>query len=467
MYDIIKEGTPARYKKEEPKNGGIYVITVGHRPLLACTPYAHRNDPDVKGLFSCDFSPEWKTAVSSDMLWLFEGDVNGFRLKSVARDAYLTAHGAYEHGEHHRRELVSVGYEEATEFHFTNEGWIAFCDSDAEFKLIFMSSHGFVAPANDWVSSITESADVEFFAVTSAADAYPVPEYAAHTETDGVSRLSFVSDVHNLPKRLDRWLSHLPVTLERCVFGGDITAGNVRSIAAQQAAHAAVGEVVARHTSRLPIVTVGNHEREYEYRWDGRAVEDVYPDTVAFGGFIEENYAVYNYGASEFDHNDFQSHFPRERTQELALWLTDVPQNVPVFVNSHYPLHALKTRPAPYGAKELIELLNAYPNVIFLWGHNHGQHLETGYGRILTHGDELLYDYETNAKAVIGFTYASHGAMYDAARTVAPYYGLVASVTARKVSLTYYDMSGAPLPYKTADGNGDAPADTTEFVLQI
>lgn len=462
MYNVIKEGTPARYTVTRPENGQIYVITVGHRPLLSCTPYAHRNDPDVKGLFSCDFSPEWKTAVSADMLWLFEGDASCFRLKSIGRDAYLTAHGSYEYGEHHRRERVSVGYGDGTEFHLTNEGWIAFFDSEAEFKLIFMSSHGFIAPANDWVSSITESADAEFYAVAPAREAYPTPKYRAR-HADGVTRLSFISDVHNLPKRLDRWLSRLPVTLDVCVFGGDITAGNVRSVAAQQAAHAAVGEVVARHTSSPPVVTVGNHEREYEYRWDGRSVRDIYPDTLDFGGFVGENYAIYNYGASEFDHNDFQSHFPHERTRELARWLADVPTDIPVFVNSHYPLHALKTRPKPDGARGLIELLNASPNVIFMWGHNHGQHLETGYGRILSRGDELLYDYETDERTEIGFTYCSHGAMYDAARTVAPYYGLVATVTEGKVSLTYYDMSGDPLPYKTSDG----VSDKTEFVIEM
>ncbi len=462
MYTTVKEGTPARYIQSKPENGHIYVITVGHRPLLASGPYAHRTDPDVKGLFSCDFSPEWKTAVSADMLWIFEGAEDCFRLKSLARDIYLNAHGRYEYGEHHRREIVSVEYGDATEFHLTNEGWIAFNDSDTEFKLIFMSSHGFIAPANNWVSSITESADAEFYAVTPAEEAYEAVTYLAPNE-DGRSRLSFISDVHNLPKRLDRWLKNLPVTLERCVFGGDITAGNVKSIASQQAAHASVGEIVAKYTSAPPIVTVGNHEREYEYRWEGRSVSDVYPDTVDFGGFTEDNYAVYNYGASEFDHNDFQSHFPAERTEELAKWLAGVPADIPVFVNSHYPLHALKTRPHPDGARGLIDLLNGYPNVIFLWGHNHGQHLETGYGRILTRGDELLYDYETGARAVIGFTYSSHGAMYDAARTVAPYYGLVATVERGRVILTYYDMSGTPLPYKIANGI----ADKTEFVLEI
>lgn len=461
MYSIPKEGTPARYAPATPENGGVYVITVGHRPLLAGTPYAHRNDPDLKGLFSCDFSCEWETAVSPAMLWRFEGTENAFCLKSVVKDAYLTAHAAYEYGEHHRREKVSLDFDGKTEFHLTNEGWIAFFDADEEFKLIFMSSHGFAAPANDWVSSITESADAEFYSVTAAGTAYSEPVYLGKSG-DGVKRLSFVSDVHNLPRRLDRWLSHLPFTLERCVFGGDITAGNVKTIAAQQVSHAAIGKIVAKHTSKPPTVTVGNHEREYEYRWDGRTVADIYPDTVDFGGYVTDTYAIYNYGASEFDHNDFQSHFPAERTRELAGWLSDVPNGIPVFVNSHYPLHALPTRPRPDGADDVIELLNGYPNVIFLWGHNHGQHLETGYGRILSRGDEILYDHTSGAKKRINFTYCSHGAMYDAARTVAPYYGLVATVEAGKTTLTYYDMSGAAVPYKTPEGVGNA----CDFVIE-
>ncbi len=461
MQTYVKEGMPSRFALAKPKNGGIYVITVGHRPLLAGTPYAHRNDPDVKGLFSCDFSPEWKTAVSPAMLWLFEGDKTSFRLKSMAKGEYLAACGEYEYADEYRCEKVSLGYGDATEFHLTNEGWIAFFSDGEEFKLIYMSSHSFHAPANDWVSSITESADADFYSMTPTDEAYPVPKASKNYNRDTVL-LSFISDVHNLPKRLDCWLSNLPFAIDRCVFGGDITAGNVKSIAAQQAAHAAVGEIVMRHTPLSPIMTVGNHEREYEYRWDGRTVGDIYPDTCDFGEFVFDSHVIYNYGASEFDHNDFQSHFPAERTQLLAEWLKSVPNNIPIFINSHYPLHALKTRPRPDGAEEMIKLLNEYPNVIFLWGHNHGQHLETGYGRILSVGDSILYDHNSDKRMTLGFTYCSHGAMYDAARTVAPYYGLVAAVSEGEVRLTYYNMSGEPLPYKTANGISEK----TDFILK-
>ncbi len=462
MHSRTREGTPARYAPSSPKNGNEYVITVGNRPLLAGTPYAHGNDPDVKGLFPCDFSPEWKTAVSDCMLWRFEGCADAFYLRSVGRGEYLSAHAKYVYDEHYRREKVSLEYGAPTEFHLTNEGWIAFFADGEEFKLIYMSSHSFHAPANGFVSSITESADAEFYSVTPADDSYPTPTYRERPKRD-FTALSFVSDVHNLPKRLDRWLSRLPFSLDRCVFGGDITAGNVKSIAAQQAAHATVGDVVAKHTSLPPVITVGNHEREYEYRWDGRDVRDIYPDTADFGLSVFDGYAIYNYGASEFDHNDFQSHFPSERTRELASALKTVPRDIPVFVNSHYPLHALETRPHPDGAGEVIELLNGYPNVIFLWGHNHGQHLETGYGRILTVGDEITYEHESGASMAIGFTYASHGAMYDAARTVAPYYGLAARIADGETRLTYYNMAGEPVPYKTADG---ISADS-DFILKI
>ncbi len=459
----VREGAPARYTAAEPKNGGIYVITVGNRPLLAGTPYAHRGEPDVKGLFPCDFSPEWKTAVSPAMLWKFEGDGASFRLKSIARSEYLTARAEYVYDGKYRREAVSLGYDgEGTSFRFTNEGWISFFAVENEFKLIFMSHSGFHAPANDWVSSISEAADAEFYEIAPADTAYPPFGYR-EPSPHGATTLSFISDVHNLPKRLERWLSRLPVTLECCIFGGDITAGNVKSIAAQQSAHDSVGRVVARYTALPPIVTLGNHEREYEHRWDGRQVSDIYPDTTDFGGFVFDTYAVYCYGASEFDHNNFQSHFPSEQTEKLAEWLEKVPKNIPVFINSHYPLHALETRPSPKGAEAVIRLLNGYPNAVFLWGHNHGQHLETGYGRILSRGDEIMYDFSSKAAAAIGFSYASHGAMYDAARTVAPYYGLVATVRTGRLTLCYYDMAGTPVPYKTANGISDK----AEFTLEI
>lgn len=506
----LTEGSPAIYVPTVPNEEDELIITIGKRPLLWGRPYAHRGDENHRGLFSCGFSPAWKNGVCAAMLWRIELFDDGFYIKSAGTDEYLTAEGEITENE----EKVSLSFGEKTKFHLTNEGFIAFDTADGEFYLSYHHSRGFIAPSA-WASSMTDMSDAEFFAASAPcgkaalsfdsdavtvycgekalrsgdevdvgtrisvkgeqegfagwkANGYAVRadgEYTVYRDTviepiaktsgDGV-RLSFISDVHDLPHRLEKWLFSLPFEPERCVFGGDITAGNVKSIAAQQAAHDAVGDIVARYTKNPPIITIGNHEYEYSYRWGDRSISEIFTDTLAFGGVIEGDYAIYNFGASEFDHDDFQSNFPDERIEEMGEFLKTLPSGIPVFINAHYPLHAVKRRPSPCGAEKMIALLSEYPNAIYLWGHNHGQRTEEGYGRILTLGDEILYSYDEGKKATLGFTYASHGAMYDAARTVAPYYGLTAHVTKEKTELTYYDLSGAPVPYKTAAGAGES-----------
>lgn len=506
----LREGSPAIYVPTLPNDTDELIITVGKRPLLLGRPYSHRGDDNHRGLFSCGFSPRWKNGVSSAMLWRIEYADGGFYIKNAGTDEYLSAEGEIVEDE----EKVSLSFGEKTEFHLTNEGFIAFYTASGEFYLSYHHSRGFIAPSA-WTSSMTDMSDAEFFAATSPcgkaalsfdsnsvtvysgkrplasgdevefgtsvsvkgkyddiagwrANGYAVRaggEYTVYRDTvikpivkrhDGGKYLSFISDVHDLPHRLDKWLFSLPFELERCVFGGDITAGNVKSIAAQQAAHDAACDIVARYTKKPSIVTIGNHEYEYSYRWGEREISEIFTDTLAFGGIIEAEYAIYNFGASEFDHDDFQSNFPDGRIKELRDFLKTVPSGIPVFVNAHYPLHAVKRRPSPCGAEKMIALLSEYKNAVYLWGHNHGQRAEDGYGRILTVGDEILYNYDEGKKATLGFTYASHGAMYDAARTVAPYYGLTARLTKGKTELTYYDLSGAPVPYKTAAGAGES-----------
>ncbi len=506
--NIPFEGSPAVYEKTLPNETDRLIITIGKHPLLWGRPYSHKGDDKCRGLFSCGFSPRWETGVSSAMLWRIEQTDGGFYIKSSGTGEYLFAEGAIVDGE----EAVSLSFGGKTKFRLTNEGFIAFDTEDGEFYLSYHSSRGFIAPSA-WTSSMTDMSDAEFFAAVPRegevtvsfqgevtvygddevlesgtcvprgttlsvdcgkgvsgwrANGYalrPCEKYTVCRDTviepvikkrDGGKHLSFISDVHDLPHRLEKWLFSLPFELEKCVFGGDITAGNVKSIAAQQEAHRAVGKVVARYTKKPPVITIGNHEYEYSHRWDGREISEIFTDTVAFGGAIEDDHAIYNFGASEFDHDDFQSNFPEERIEELRAFLENVPSGIPVFVNAHYPLHAVKRRPKPCGAERMIRLLSEYKNVIYLWGHNHGQRTEEGYGRILTLGDEMVYDFDESKKATLGFTYASHGAMYDAARTVAPYYGLTARLTKGKTELTYYDLSGSPVPYKTAQGIGES-----------
>lgn len=524
LTDKYMEGSPAFYTAAAANEQDVFVIMVGDMPLIASRPYFYRGDEGHKGFFSYPFSQEWKTCVSAAMLWKIVFSENGrVRLYNLGMEKYLTAVGKYTDN---KEECALDFDDQGTEFYFTNEGWIAFNNGTGEFYLSYLTEKGFHCPSEWTSSMVTMSdvifyavgiyheqvqvhiADDKLIVFADGekvsdgekiltgkritaeyperegicwkgfvANGHLVPEkenFKIYKDTvfsaaiaeacDETKYLSFMSDVHDLPERLRTWLLSLPqeIYLERCVFGGDVTAGNVKSIAAQQAAHGAIGEVVAKYSQKAPVITVGNHECEYDYRWGERKAEEIFPDSVRYGGFIFEDYCIYNLGAGEFCHEDFQSNFPEAVVEELGNWLKDAPKDRVIFINAHYPLHALKTRPKPCGADRMIDLLNRYPNVVCLWGHNHGQHMETGYGRILSAGDEIMYEYESGAKKTIHFTYCSHGAMYDAARTVAPYYGLVAKIVKKNVELTYYDMSGRPVPYKISKGFG-----TESYKLKI
>jgi len=522
------EGAAAFYTPAAANTEDLFVITVGTRPLLAGRAFPPRAGDTHCGLFSCDFDPSWTTAAAAAMLWQFEEAEGGFYLKNYETGTRLTATGSHAHTREESTDLfmseegtlfsfsnegwLTFTCEDAT-FCLcgTGQGYFSYCyptgrlttittQSDTALYAAFMAEEkactvywdcpegsvltvsggsrdlcsGDKVPMGTEITlSLTPPAGRIFSGYLAeghlAAPQQPLricrdTEITPIVSGNGETCLSFIADVHDLPHRLEQWARSLPqeIALSRMIFGGDITAGSVRSIAVQQAAHQTVGEVIARYSLQEPIITVGNHEREYEFRWEGRSVADIYPDTVDFGPHTEANYLVYNYGASEFDHEDFQSNFPAERTAQLEKWLETVPADRPVFLNAHYPLHATRYRPQPCGAAALIAVLNRHPNVICLWGHNHGH--DNSYGTIVPRGGEILYDYTANLSAKIGFTYCSHGAMYDAARTVAPYYGLVAKVAAdgSRVTLCYYDLSGTARGYKTAAGPCSEP-----FMVEI
>jgi hypothetical protein len=109
-----------------------------------------------------------------------------------------------------------------------------------------------------------------------------------------------------------------------------------------------------------------------------------------------------NYGAAQT--------FKEESIAELDEYLATQPTDIPIFVLSHFPIHTCETRISENSLK-LINVLNKYPNVIFLWGHNHSD-ADPAYDDIYVPGDFIEIGEPVFGETVkINFTYASAGAM--------------------------------------------------------
>lgn len=140
----------------------------------------------------------------------------------------------------------------------------------------------------------------------------------------------------------------------------------------------------------------------------------------------EEDYIIVPFGARntmDYDVDWYSAEYGAGQgfLDEDIEWLTeilaDAPADIPIFVLSHYPIH---TFVAPEGgdrvtgnAAELIRVLNNYPNVIFLWGHNHSS-ADPLYDKVLKHGDFITIGPGVYGETIrINFTYAAAGAMND------------------------------------------------------
>ena len=129
---------------------------------------------------------------------------------------------------------------------------------------------------------------------------------------------------------------------------------------------------------------------------------------------VTEDYIVYNLGSAQ----EAMS-FPQADIDAVDAYLAAAPSDIPVFILSHFPLHlscATATHSIPGGDHRqtenngaLIEVLNKYPNVVFLWGHNH-TFQDPRYGTICPAGSRFTYDYSNPTEKIeINFTYANYG----------------------------------------------------------
>ena len=84
----------------------------------------------------------------------------------------------------------------------------------------------------------------------------------------------------------------------------------------------------------------------------------------------------------------------------------------PIIIVSHYPLHYYNDRRSSKRADQVLELLNGYPQAIFLWGHNHTEQ-DPNYGMLRVPGDIIQTGASVDTTKEIKFTYACLGALRD------------------------------------------------------
>lgn len=238
---------------------------------------------------------------------------------------------------------------------------------------------------------------------------------AAPASAQGVSSrslLAFASDQHAETAGFEAWLKdQLAVhgdSLAHLSYGGDICDKNWDAPIFE-----GFKQVLDTLMPGKYAVTTGN--QEHKAGAPGLAGwEALGPGFIRLGEVqVTGDYILYHFGAAQES-----MLFPEQDIRALSDYLDSAPNNIPIFIVSHYPLHLSipytgHDIPGGYrqaqGNGDLIEVLNRHPNVIFLWGHNH-TFQDPRYGTIRPAGSKFTYDYgDVTKKAEIGFTYANLG----------------------------------------------------------
>ncbi len=287
------------------------------------------------------------------------------------------------------------------------------------------------------------------FCVLISSVFFSLPAFAAGTPNN-VTYVAFSSDVHNTSgdassKRLDNWINTVTGKLgskfDNMGFTGDLGPGSGRSSDYWSNAQK-VMDVVKSSTNvnQNGFYVCGNHEyNPGSYSHNTNQTTKNYSDA---GTYQEgDGYILYSVGATQ----GYEEYTEATRTALSSFLEEHKSYDGPIFVLGHYPLHyyggtsgestTIHDGKAAKYSKEMIEIMNGYPNVIFLWGHNHSSSND--------HYDQVYTDKINNTG--INFTYAAAGCMSDneygfSANVKGK--GLVAAIEDGFVTLTYYDKSG-------------------------
>lgn len=249
-----------------------------------------------------------------------------------------------------------------------------------------------------------------------SADDQQVPDHADPVELEldeGASYLAFTGDQHGETPGYRVWLED-----QLLVYGDSLAMLNYSGdICEKEWEQDAFDEWKAMLDELVPgryNVTTGNQE------WKSGALGSTW-DEIGEGFTLcgevanTDDYIIYNIGATTETYL-----FPQSELDAISEYLASAPADKPIFVLSHYPLHlACATEEHSIPATDhrqtenngaLIDILNEYPNVIFLWGHNH-TFQDPRYGTICLAGSKMTWNYDDPTdKKEINFTYVNYGA---------------------------------------------------------
>ncbi|MBO5934441.1 MAG: metallophosphoesterase, partial [Clostridia bacterium] len=282
------------------------------------------------------------------------------------------------------------------------------------------------------------------------------------------SYLAFTSDIHNTgaatsndtgANNLTNWLANIPGiiggTFEVMGFCGDNGDSNTNGDTYWSRVQTVMDVVDGSDKVAESIFINGNHEHQ---NGSQSSSSNATAKKIKGIGYTKEatDYIIYVFGAA----SQSQS-FNQSDITNLDNYLKNVAKTMPVFVMSHFPLHYDSNRTTS-NAQALLDVLNKYPNVIFLWGHNH-TNSDSHYDEVYLAGDTIKLT-SSGSEKEINFTYAAAGCMGNTSYAHAVQAdGLVAKVDGSAVTLTYYSGSasvvGTAVTVDVSTGSGTVTPD--------
>ena len=302
-----------------------------------------------------------------------------------------------------------------------------------------------------------------------------VPAAGPSNYEGGAHVLAFASDQHAETPGFAAWIAD-----QKAVYGDDLEflayGGDICDKAWDPTVFDAFKAVLDEAVPGRYAVTTGNQEHKAGAPglagWDALG-----PGFIRLGeAVVTGDYIIYNFGAAAET-----MVFPDEDINALAAYLDKAPNNIPVFIVSHYPLHLSVPYSAhgiPGGTREtkgnekLIEVLNRHPNAVFMWGHNH-TFQDPRYGTIRPAGSKFtVTESDVTKKAEINFVYANMGSFCRGDT-----YGAIAEVERGGDTVTvklYYVDTNVPMDTKesavityAADGTVSADVTTSDSTNYI
>ena len=271
--------------------------------------------------------------------------------------------------------------------------------------------------------------------------------------------LAFTSDIHNTSgntaaNRLGRWLDtmadsdHFGKKPDVMAFGGDMAGANAAGY--WDLTQADMNILTDRDVTGA--YTTGNHEISYGGDFSFSSYQSgAYSSTETKGQFqiskeaaVGSNYRIYCLG-SRSGRSDYSNSI-----DDLVTYLNNVGNDKPIFIITHFPLHAFGSR-VTTGASDVVDVLNNAvvdngQKIVFLWGHNHTES-DTYYDYIYRAGDTIPTGTNNTNRKTIRFYYGAAGCMsdreYGTGSASVKGKGLIVTInSSNQLSFAYYDENG-------------------------